>query len=161
TAVAKSQYSQIATNSALDTEVRLGFSTNNGRTLSMTSLRTKPSGQLPPVSLVNDDSPFDEFTEGVRPQFLPSVVVDPATGYLTVMWYDARIDASLSRAATYMATSMDGGATFGPQVSVSLPKVARDTITNKDVVLEPTPTNLAAAGDPGIGYHPASVLAFG
>jgi len=61
---------------------------------------------------VNDDALRDNFSEGDRQQFLPTVAVDPATGYVGVSWYDARNDASKTRVATYFALSSDGGETF-------------------------------------------------
>ena len=52
---------------------------------------------------VNDDSMFDQFTEGTRAQFEPQVTVDPMTGTVVVTWYDARDDASNARIARYIA----------------------------------------------------------
>ena len=58
---------------------------------------------------VNDDSVDDNRTEGNRPQFTPAVAVDASTGTVVASWYDARLDANKTRAATFVATSIDGG----------------------------------------------------
>ena len=60
---------------------------------------------------VNDDTPSDQFSEGNRHQFMPNVTVDPVTGAVIVMWYDARTDASNGGRAQFMAVSTDSGAT--------------------------------------------------
>src|SRR5262249_48313202 len=110
---------------------------------------------------VNDDSLFDHITEGNRAQFQPEVTVDPITGTVVGMGYDARTDASNARYATFIATSTDGGQTWTvndgtgieplggtsntPQVFVNTPKQAVDTITRNVVTLEPIPGNEAAS----------------
>jgi hypothetical protein len=114
---------------------------------------------------VNDDSIFDQFTGGNRAQFQPEITVDPVTGTVVVMWYDARNDASNARFATYIATSTDGGQTWtindgtgiappvgpsdSPQTFVNPPKQAVDAITGKTVTLEPIPGNEAASENTG------------
>jgi subtilisin-like proprotein convertase family protein len=117
---------------------------------------------------VNQDSAADNFSEGIRSQYMPSVTVDPATGMVVVSWFDARTDASNTRVATYVATSIDGGATFSAGAPVNTQKFAIDAITGKRVNLEPVPTNVGAmptynAGAyqyGGTGVH-QSVVAFG
>ena len=102
---------------------------------------------------VNDDlATQDGFTEGGadargttgRPQFQPNVAVDPTTGTLVVSYLDARYDASRARVATTLATSIDGGATFGPQAFANTPETAFDVIEQRDVVLGPIPENQSA-----------------
>src|SRR5262249_42451813 len=56
-----------------------------------------------------------------RPKFQPSVAVDPSTGTLVVTWYDARYDAARARVARFIATSLDGGSSFGPQTFLNRP----------------------------------------
>ena len=118
---------------------------------------------------VNDDSLADSFTTGSRSNFMPSITVDPVTGTVVVMWYDARFDANNTRAATYVATSIDGGQTWSTQeYTTSLtyrpylnaPKTAVDTITGREVFLEPLPTNYPGLGALGAG-NSQSILAYG
>ena len=102
---------------------------------------------------VDDDAITDNFSEGTRAQFQPSLAVDPTTGTVAVQWYDARYDASDTRFATYLATSIDGGSpgsfspsanggvAFQPQVFLNTPKTATNAITGATVTLEPVPTN--------------------
>ena len=141
-----------------NTNIFLVYSNNNGL--------PNPDGSTSwsdPIQ-VNDDSRFDQVTEGTRAQFQPSVTVDPVTGTVVVMWYDARLDASNARYATFLATSTDGGQTFtinqgtagSPQTFLNLPKQAVDAITRNVVTLEPTPDNIAASEN-----SPASPFGFG
>jgi subtilisin-like proprotein convertase family protein len=99
---------------------------------------------------INSDSPADGFSEGIRAQFQPQLAVDPVTGTLVATWYDARYDASNLRVANFLATSIDGGVTFGPsQVFLNPQNTAIDAITNQTRIIEPIPsntTNLPASG---------------
>jgi len=79
-----------------------------------------------------------------RPQFQPSIAVDPATGMLVITYLDTRHDAARARVATYLAASIDGGATFGPQTFVNVHNTAVDAITQKVVDLGPIPDNQSA-----------------
>ena len=91
---------------------------------------------------VNNDNPTsDGFSEGTRPQFMPSATVDPTTGTLVVSYYDARYDAARARVATTLATSIDGGGTFGPQTFANVPDQAIDNITGQEIVRGPIPDN--------------------
>ena len=104
---------------------------------------------------VNDDSIADNFTQGNRWQFQPTIAVDSSTGTVVVTWFDARNDASNGRAATYIATSNDGGDTFSTrtetggynnqvpsnQTFLNNPKLAIDAVTGRTVVMEPIPSN--------------------
>ncbi len=124
------------TTNVTNTNIFLVYSDNNGQSWSR------------PVQ-VNDDllttnpASSDNFSEGRRTQFQPSVTVDPATGTVVVMWYDARVDASGTRVATFVSTSIDGGDTFSQSQAVNAKKVAIDAITGNRVELEPIPSNLA------------------
>ena len=117
---------------------------------------------------VNLDSAADNFSEGIRTQYQPTVTVDPATGMVVVMWYDSRTDANNTRVATYVATSIDGGATFSVGAPVNTKKFAIDAITGKRVDLEPVPTNVGAMPTYNAGVYQyggtgvrQSVVAFG
>src|SRR5262245_5856064 len=62
---------------------------------------------------VNDDAP-----ENLAEQFLPWVVVDDRGG-VHVSFLDNRLGPGRTRMAEYMATSTDGGISFGPDVRLS------------------------------------------
>lgn len=122
---------------------------------------------------VNDDTASDNFTEGDRSQFLPAVTVDPVTGTVVATWYDTRLDAAKNRAATFVATSLDGGATWSDQTRTTAetadnqtspflnqPKAAIDFITGTQYTLQPVPTNVNQAGANGLGIR-QSVIAYG
>lgn len=70
------------------------------------SIGGKPGGS------VNDDS-------GPASQFLPWLDVDRKTGTVSVLWYDTRDDPDNVKVRPYIATSVDGGRTFGPNRAVS------------------------------------------
>src|SRR5262249_44497649 len=84
-----------------------------------------------------------------RPQFMPTVAVDQATGTVGVMYYDGRWDPSAytsqSRAANSFSDSIDGGQTFSPSVFLNTPKTAIDEITGKTETIEPIPGNQSQA----------------
>ena len=107
---------------------------------------------------INNDSATDNFTEGNRNQFMPTITVDPVTGTVVAMWYDARNDASNARFAQYMSVSTDGGATWSDQTYIGIAKTAVDAIKasggqDATVNLEPVPGNLANAGTYGFGIR--------
>jgi subtilisin-like proprotein convertase family protein len=93
---------------------------------------------------INDDNPGDNFSEGNRAQFEPNVAVDQLTGTLVISFYDARNDASNSRVATYVTTSIDGGASLSQQTFVNEGRTVLDAITGKMDTLEPIPDNSSA-----------------
>jgi len=76
-----------------------------------------------------------------RPQFQPSVAVDPTNGTLALSWYDARNDAARARVATYLTTSIDGGNNFSPDVYANDSQIATDAITGAVQNLGPIPAN--------------------
>ena len=109
---------------------------------------------------VNDDNVYDAInSEGNRNQFNPAIAIDDATGAVAVTFYDSRYDASnaagpAARVTTALATSIDGGSTWSQNVMVNNQKTAYDqaTLSGQDVVvLEPIPSNQAAAGTLGFG----------
>jgi subtilisin-like proprotein convertase family protein len=115
-----------------DTDVFLSVSDDGGISWSKSPIR------------VNDDSPFDNFSQGNRPQLEPRVAVDQATGTLVITFYDTRNDAAHDRVATYIATSLDGGTTFAPETFLNTPQTATDAITQATIQLEPIPDNQSA-----------------
>ena len=86
-----------------------------------------------------------------RPQFMPKVAVDQATGTLVMSWKDVRDDASRSRSAVYVTASTDGGQTFNSQVFANPAKTATDAITLQTVALSPQPEQSGRARP---GQHP-------
>ncbi len=112
--------------------------------------------------MVNDDvdSRLDGFSQSLvtptqaigRPQFMPALAVDQATGTLAAAFYDARHDGQRVRAAMTVTTSLDGGATFSPQSQsfVNAANAPFDEIIRSTVVLGPIPDNLSA-GNPTAG----------
>jgi hypothetical protein len=72
---------------------------------------------------VNDD-------QTTNSQFLPKISLDPTTGNLAVVWYDARADLGTGGpgdtdgipnddAQFWGAFSTDGGVSFGPNIQIS------------------------------------------
>ncbi len=99
---------------------------------------------------VNDDT-NDNFSEGTRAQFLPSLAVDPTTGTVVVSYYDGRFDASGSRVATSLAASIDGGRSWSPSVFLNTTKTAGDFLTGNTINVEPIPGNQNVNGTFGFG----------
>ena len=153
-----------------DTDINLArgaLTANGGATFGLTASR------------VNDDAPTDNYSQGNRPQFTPSVSVDATTGTVVATWYDTRTDANKTRAATFLAASLDGGATWSDQTFqpsqattdgarpfLNEPKRATDTITNTTYTLQPVPTNIPLAttqtnGSVGVGNRMAVIAAGG
>ncbi|HXG10475.1 MAG TPA: Ig-like domain repeat protein [Gemmataceae bacterium] len=141
-------------NTPNDTDVFLMKSTNGGA--SWTDGMGFPGFQ----TRLNDDSPADFFSEGNRPQFMPRLAVDPVTGTLVATWYDGRYDPAQARMANFLATSIDGGATFSPQVFLNEPKTAIDAITRQTIIIEPVPGNQSQAGALGFGDY-QGLVAYG
>lgn len=111
---------------------------------------------------VNQDiGAIDGFSEGSdssgRPQFQPSIAVDQATGTVVLSFYDVRHDAARTRAAMYIAASIDGGGTWGPQTWANRTNTVTDAITGLPVVLGPIPDNQGSdnidRGPHGFGTH--------
>ncbi len=66
-----------------------------------------------PLTRVNDDATNTS-------QFFAWIQVDQTNGLVALSWYDARNDvANNQQAETFMTTSIDGGATFVPNVRVA------------------------------------------
>jgi PEP-CTERM motif len=92
-------YTDRATTATSDTNIFTRFSDNDGATWSS------------PVR-VNTDA-------GTNSQFFSKIALDPTTGNIAVVWYDARNSASNNRVELWGTTSIDGGLTFLPEVKIS------------------------------------------
>ena len=93
-----------------NTDIFLLFSDDGGKTWS-------------PALQVNDDNAATDGYSGSvaggplgRTQYQPQIAVDQSTGTLVLSFLDARNDPSDARVATYVAASLDGGATFTADV---------------------------------------------
>ncbi|MCY2953695.1 MAG: proprotein convertase P-domain-containing protein [Planctomycetota bacterium] len=151
-----------ATNAADNTDIFLAYSDDGG--IGWTVRKTDPTNPLSTPLRVNDDNAVaDGFSEGGassgRPQFQPAIAVDQTTGTLVMSYLDARHDGVRTRVATYVATSIDGGATFGPQTFANVPNVAEDAITGNPVVLGPLPDNPSANVDAAVVFGERQGLA--
>jgi subtilisin-like proprotein convertase family protein len=128
-----------------------------------------------PVLVNNDQSQLDGKTESNdainsidqvigRVQFQPAIAVDQATGTLVVSWRDGRDDPSRARVATYLATSIDGGVTFGAQTSANPAVTAVDSITGKTESLGPALDNQSTGTPtttPGSSSTPDTEFGYG
>jgi hypothetical protein len=95
-------YTDRSSTASADTDIFVRFSDNNGTTWSS------------PVR-VNDDT-----VGNGKSQFLPAIAVDQSTGNVAVTWYDTRnSSASNNTTQVFGAVSIDGGATFSPNVQIS------------------------------------------
>lgn len=56
---------------------------------------------------------------GSNSQFFSKIALDPVTGNIGVVWYDARNSAGNNRVELWGTVSIDGGATFLPEVKIS------------------------------------------
>ena len=82
-------YTDRANTATSDTDIYLRYSDNDGVTW---STRVK----------VNDDG-------GTKAQFFPKLTVDPVTGHVAIVWYDARNDAAGRSVQLFGTLSVDGG----------------------------------------------------
>ncbi|RUL84947.1 Ig-like domain-containing protein [Tautonia sociabilis] len=134
----------ITGNPADNTEIYLAYSDNGG-------VSWQSAGR------VNDDFADRDGFSGAngadtgRPQFLPEVAVDRATGTVVVSFYDTRHDASRVRAAMYVTASIDGGASFSEQVFVNQPEAVLDVANGQTRVVGPIPDNAPSGSSPADG----------
>ena len=117
-------------------------------------------------SKVNDDQGTVDGYTGAgpktgRPQFEPSIAVDPSTGTLALSWLDARDDASNTRYATYLTTSTDGGQTFAQDTFANVPNDVTDAITGKTLVVGPMSDTGSVEGSISFGSHQGLAIANG
>jgi subtilisin-like proprotein convertase family protein len=126
-----------------------GFGTDSNVYLMSVDNLTPSSRTINAPVQVNDDSVTDNFSQGNRPQFMPTVAVDDVTGTVGVMYYDGRWDPSVytshSRVANSFSDSIDGGQTFSTSTFFNTPKTAIDEITGKTITIEPVPGNVYQA----------------
>jgi len=119
------------------TVVRMMVSADGGATWSLVG--DSASGQVAPETAVTDG-----YSDVLRPQMLPEVAVDQATGTVVVTYMDARNDAARARFATYVTTSIDGGQTFSKASFLNQAQTAKDAISGKIVNLGPVAENQSA-----------------
>jgi hypothetical protein len=56
---------------------------------------------------------------GTNTQFFSKIALDPTTGNIGVVWYDCRSSAANNRVELWGTVSVDGGASFLPEVKIS------------------------------------------
>lgn len=134
---------------------------DHGNIMLITSDNGGQTWSLP--TKVNADNSFDGVSGGKRTQFEPAIAVDQFTGTLAVSFLDASLDPSNARVVTSIATSIDGGQTFGPQAIANTTQTVTDAITLKDLNLQPIPDNQSAGNpfkDARFGFGDRQGLAF-
>ena len=153
---------EASTNEADNTDVFLRFSDDGGKT--WTQSASTPDLLAFPLSINDDSGPDDGYSAANqilsgkangRPQFEPSVAVDPDTGIVAVSFYDARYDASRTRVAMTVATSIDGGVSYSQQNQAgyaNVPQAVTDTVTGNRVILGPIPDNQSTNTDATFGF---------
>jgi subtilisin-like proprotein convertase family protein len=146
-------HSETTGNPASNTDIFLIKSTNGG--LSWSS-----------AVKVNDDSGAADGYTGAsstngRSQFDPAIAVDPSTGTLAISWLDARDDATNSRYATYLTTSIDGGQSFSKNIFANVPNKVTDAITGKSVVMGPESDNGSVETSLSFGSHQGLAISNG
>lgn len=92
-------YTDAPTTTSNDLNIFVRSSTNDGATWSA------------PVR-VNTDA-------GSNSQFFPKIALDPTSGNIAVVWYDARNDPNNQNVELWGTVSLDGGASFLPEVKIS------------------------------------------
>jgi len=137
------RFTGAANNPADNTEIFLAFNDFDGK-------GWRSAGQ------VNDDAALEDgfssalvsqaFKTG-RPQYLPAIAVDPATGTLAVSYQDTRYDPTLTRTVDTIQISGDGGQTFSTSTYADANLVAYDQTTQRNVVIGPVPLNQALKPD--------------
>lgn len=143
------RFSGAGNNPADNTEIFLAFNDFDGK-------GWQSAGQ------VNDDAALrDGFSSAVvspglktgRPQYLPAIAVDPATGTVAVSYQDTRFDPSLTRTVDSIQLSGDGGATWSASTHADADLIAYDQTTQRDQVIGPVGSNQALKPDvpPGAG----------
>lgn len=142
------RFPQAGGNPADNTDIRLMFSDDGGQTW-------KSAGQ------VNDDDALtDGFSAGItpsdpnfksaitgRPQYLPQIAVDPATGTVAISYEDTRYDPTKSRTVESIQISGDGGTTFSKSTYADATLSAYDQTTGRTVPIGPIPSNQANSPD--------------
>ncbi|MCU1376840.1 MAG: regulatory domain of in-like proprotein convertase, partial [Actinomycetia bacterium] len=142
-------------NPADNTDVFLKFSDDGGKTWSFA--QTDANGRQLPVN--DDDALTDGFSSASnkpssyvtgRPQFLPAIAVDPATGTLAVSYLDTRFDASKTRTVDSIQISGDGGSTWSASTHANADVIAYDQTIQRDLALGPIPSNQVLKPDAAV-----------
>ena len=142
------------TNPADNTDIYLVTSNDGGSTWTNRGVVNNDQGSVDGYSGANHDSSQGQITG--RAQFLPTVAVDQSTGTLVMSWRDGRDDPARARSAVYLATSIDGGASFSAQTYANPSQISTDAITGQQVVLSPEGDNFS-----GINIKPPTLFGFG
>jgi hypothetical protein len=115
----------------VDSEVGLGYDitggAHNGRLYMIyTDAPTASSNDLNIFTRFSDNngtawtSPLRVNTDiGTNSQFFPKLAVDPVTGNVAAVWYDARNSGSNNRVELWGTVSVNGGVSFLPEVKIS------------------------------------------
>ncbi len=96
---------------------------------------------------VNPDTAADNFSEGNRPNFMPTLAVDPTTGTVAIMWYDSSNDAAgdgttgSSREANSISVSIDGGVDWSPLSYINTQVSMTNFLTGAQYTTGPIPGN--------------------
>ena len=156
-----------------NTNIYLKYSDDGGLTWTTDGkIVNDDNGTTDGFSEANISGPAGSVVDNGRPQFSPSIAVDQATGTLALSFYDTRNDPQHARTALYVATSIDGGASFAPETFVNTPLAVTDGITGATVILGPIPDNQSksvpatpgvrngAIDNKGPGYGQSQGLAF-
>ncbi len=125
------------------TKVFMTYSDDGGATWNQNTI-ADPEEPLEPqdfAPVAPDTQDADGFSNGGRPQLEPEIAVDQATGTLVVSYLDAVDDASQSRPAYYVVTSIDGGTSFSTPKFMNPAETAKDAITNQTDIIGPIPAN--------------------
>jgi len=142
------------TNPTTNTDIFLSYLDPGATSWSAPVQVNDDNAQVDGYSQANDDVGKGDEYNG-RSQYQPEIAVDQATGTVVLDWRDARDDAANARVATYITTSINGGATFSPQTYANPADTAVDAITNQTEVLGPLPDNESAGNpqqDAGFGF---------
>ena len=132
-------------NPSTNTDIFLVYSDNGGQTWNYDTQVNNDASTTDGYSQSNVTIPGNLVTG--RPQFMPTIAVDQTTGTVVMTWRDARNDVAGARVATYIGSSIDGGATFSPETYANPQATAIDAITGQTVVQGPQPDN-QSGGNP-------------
>jgi subtilisin-like proprotein convertase family protein len=132
-------------NPAANTDIYLTFSDDGGRTWSTPAEVNDDNSDVNGLSGASESFLNPDVYTG-RTQFQPALAVDPATGTLVASWRDASNDPTNTLVATYLASSIDGGATFSAESYANPSLTATDAVdTQTKVALGPEADNGTAA----------------
>jgi hypothetical protein len=116
---------------SVDSEVGLAYDNSNGPHrgrlhMVYTDAPTTASNDLNIFTRFSDDNgatwsaPHRVNTDvGTNSQFFSKIALDPTTGNVAVVWYDARNSATNNRVELWGTVSTDGGMTFQSEVKIS------------------------------------------